>query len=76
MEKCPKCGCYMEEGWLFNGGTLFSQNKHHPFLFQNEGDVRIIPMWGMGRRPALYCRHCELMIFLPSKKGKAGKNSR
>ena len=76
MEKCPKCGYFMEEGWLFNGGTLFSRNKHHPFLNLQSGDVRIIPMWGMGRRPALYCRSCELMIFLPNKKGKAAKNSR
>ena len=76
MEKCPKCGCYMDEGWLINGGTLFSRNKHHPFINLEPGDVRIIPTWGMGRRPALYCRSCELMIFLPNGKEKAGKNSR
>ena len=76
MEKCPKCGCFMEEGYLVNAGTLFTRNKRHPFLYLYEGDVRIIPMWGMGRRPALYCRSCELMMFLPNKKEKAGKNSR
>ena len=76
MEKCPKCGYFMEKGYLFNAGALFSRNKHHPFLFLEPGDVRIIPKWGMGRRPALYCRGCELMIFLQDKKGKADRNSR
>ena len=76
MEKCPKCGLFMEEGYLLNGGALFSRNKHHPFLNLEPGDVRIIPMWGMGRRPVLYCRSCELMIFLPNGKGTAGKRSR
>ena len=75
MEKCPKCGYFMEEGYLVNAGTLFSRNKH-PFMWLEPGDVRIIPLWGMGRRPALYCRKCELMIFLPNEKRKANRNSR
>lgn len=65
----------MDEGYLFNAGTLFSRNKHHPFNNLEPDDVRIIPMWGMGRRPALYCRACDLMIFLPDQK-KAGRHSR
>ena len=70
MEKCPKCGHFMDEGYLITSGTLFSRNKHHPFKNLEPGDVRIVPMWGMGRRPALYCRDCELMIFLPDKKSR------
>lgn len=65
MTKCPKCDFYMEDGYVHAGkGAFFSKDKHRLTVFTSEaaGDVRLIRI-GKGRRPAQFCRHCNLVIF-------------